>query len=286
MTTLGDVAVDDLLQEARIRLKASPHDIESREALLLLGHLLGWSEAQVRARGDQSLGAELTSKYRRWIERRTAGEPSAYLMGEREFYGRTFRVDPRVLIPRPETEHIIEIALDLELPPEPRLLDLGSGSGCLAVTLAAELPASRVVAVDLSPGALAVTHQNARLHGVDGRLQAIGGDLSASLQLGAFDLVVSNPPYVNPGELSVLSPQVTEHEPHLALFAPGEGRSIVEGILRLADALRPGVHVLIEIGYDQGDWLRRAVEQVPYLELLEIRRDLAGIPRIGVLRRL
>ena len=279
------VTVDDLLQEARTRLRDAPHDIETREASLLICHLLGWSEAQVRARGDQTVDGEVASKYRRLVERRAQGEPTAYLLGEREFYGRPFRVDPRVLIPRPETEHIIEIALELDLPPEPQLLDLGSGSGCLAVTLAAELPTSRVVAVDLSPGALALTAGNARLNGVEGRLLAVGSDLAMSLLPQSFDLVVSNPPYVSLRELPDLSPQVTEHEPHLALFAPLDGRSVIARILRLAQDLRPGVQVLIEIGYDQADWLRLSVERMPWVELLEIRPDLAGIPRIGVLRR-
>lgn len=277
--------VDHLLAEARRLLAAGPFDISPREAALLLGHVLSWSEAQVRARNDHLVGDAAAQRYRRWVARRAAGEPVAYLVNTREFYGRPFYVDDRVLIPRPETEHLVEIVLELDLPTAPRVLDVGSGSGCLAVTLAAELPEARVTAVDVSAAALAVTARNARRHGVASRLKTVGSDLASAVRLDAFHLVVSNPPYVGRHDMAIMSAEVTAHEPHLALFAPDHGRALIEDLLDAAVRLRPGVHLLLEIGYDQGDWLHRAAARRPHLELLEIRPDLSGIPRSGVLRR-
>lgn len=279
------ITIAELLTEAREQLRRTSFEVPGREASLLLGHLLGWSEAQVRARSDHPVGGAPASRFRRWIERRCQGEPVAYLLGEREFYGRPFRVDDRVLIPRPETEHIVEIALDLPLPAKARILDIGTGSGCLAVTLAAELPQAHVVATDLSPHALAVMAHNRRHLGVGDRVHGIATDLASGLKLESFDLVVSNPPYVAPAEMASMSPEVTGFEPHLALFAPDEGRRLIVRLLEMTGALRPEAHLLIEIGYDQGDWLEASVGAYPHLELLEIRRDLSGIARTAVLRR-
>src|SRR4029079_11845729 len=142
--------IRQLLAEARPRLAATSFGAPPREALLLLGHVLGLSEAQALARGDSDVPARAEARFRELLERRLTGEPAAYLMGEREFYGRPFFVDSRVLIPRPETEHVVEEALAASLPKRPRILDVGTGSGCLAVTLALEIPGSCVVATDLS----------------------------------------------------------------------------------------------------------------------------------------
>ncbi len=147
---------DLLVAAARARLKTAPFEPSPREALLLVGRVLGLSEAQVLARGGEAVPEAAAREIEALLVRRLAGEPVAYLFGEREFFGRSFAVDPRVLIPRPETEHLVEIALALPLPARPRILDLGTGSGAIAVTLALELPAARVVATDRSPAALAV----------------------------------------------------------------------------------------------------------------------------------
>lgn len=279
------MTIADLLAAAKPRLRAAPFDISPREATLLLGHLLGWSEAQVRARNDRWVEPSLATRYRAWIDRRIEGEPVAYLLQEREFFGRTFFVDDRVLIPRPETEHIVEVALKLPLPSAPRILDIGCGSGCLALTLAAELPSARVVAVDLSAAALAVTDDNRRRHQLQERVLVAASDLSSGLRLEGFDLVVSNPPYIDPAERTTLSPEVTRYEPHLALFADGDGKALVERLLDDAKPMRSGAFLVMEIGYDQGEWLRRAVAHRDHLQWVEIRNDLAGIPRTGVLRR-
>src|SRR5262249_44965248 len=145
----------ELLREGRRRLAAGAF-AAPREAALLLGAVLGLTEAQAMARDDQAVPPAAAARFEALLERRPAGEPVAYRLGSREFYGRRFAVDPRVLIPRPETEHVVEAALALALPPAPRILDVGTGSGCLAVTLALELPGAFAAAGDLSPGALAV----------------------------------------------------------------------------------------------------------------------------------
>jgi release factor glutamine methyltransferase len=277
--------IRQLLAEARPRLAATPFGAPPREALLLLGHVLGLSEAQTLARGDSEVSARAESRFRSLLERRLTGEPAAYLMGEREFYGRVFAVDSRVLIPRPETEHVVEeaiAAITAALPKRPWILDVGTGSGCLAVTLALEIPGSCVVATDLSPGALAVAAKNARRLGA--RVSLLGTDLTAGLDLGRFDLVVSNPPYIDLAEAPLLSPEVCNFEPALALFAPGSGDSVLARLFAQCAALRPGVCLVVEIGYGQLDAARRHAE-ASGLEVLRVRADYAGIPRVVVLRR-
>src|ERR1700674_4057507 len=245
----------DLLRDGRRRLGVTAF-APPREAALLLGAVLGLSEAQVMARDDQPVppGAVRRPPGGRWGRGGGGGgggEPVAYLLGEREFYGRSFAVDERVLIPRPETEHLVEAALTLALPPAPRILDVGTGSGCLAVTLALELTGARVVAADLSPAALAVAAGNARRHGVAGRVAVAASDLTAAFDLSRFDLVVSNPPYVDPGDAPALSPEVCNFEPHLALFSPDSGDAVLARLIRECARLRPGVPLVVEIGSGQ-----------------------------------
>lgn len=274
-----------LLAEARPRLAAAPFGAPPREALLLLGHVLGLSEAQVIAREDREVAPAEEGRFRELLERRLTGEPVAYLLGEREFFGRPFFVDDRVLIPRPETEHIVEAALAERLPASPWILDIGTGSGCLAVTLALEIPGATVVASDLSAGALAVASRNARRHGVAERVLRVGMDLLEGMDLSRFDLAVSNPPYIDWSEAGELSPEVCSFEPHLALFSPGSGDSTLARLFAQCGAgLRPGVALIVEIGGGQLEAARRQAE-ASGLQLAEVRQDYAGIPRTLVLRR-
>jgi release factor glutamine methyltransferase len=273
-----------LLAEARPLLAATPFGAPPREARLLLGHVLDLSEGRVLAREEMAVPPEAEARFRGLLTRRLGGEPVAYLTGEREFWGRSFHVDPRVLIPRPETEHIVEAALAERLPQNPWILDVGTGSGILAVTLALEIPGARVVAVDLSPGALAVADGNARRHGVRARVQLVGLDLTAGLDLSRFDLVVSNPPYVDRSEIPEISPEVLDFEPHRALFPPGDGDSIVARLFEECAGLRSGIALVVEIGRGQLDAVRRHAG-AGGLEVAEVREDYAGIPRTVVLRR-
>lgn len=280
------VRLGDLLKEGRRAIRDAAFRPSTREAGLLLGRVLGLREAGVLARDRQPVSEKDVRLFRALLARRLAGEPVAYLLGEREFYGRPFWVDPRVLIPRPETEHLIEAALALDLPARPRILDVGTGSGCIAITLALEIPGSRLVATDLSLPALEVLRSNVERHGLGGRIAAVQADLATGLRLDRFDLVVSNPPYVDPTERADLSLEVRDFEPGLALFTSGSGRELIERLLAAAHGLRRGTRLMIEIGYDQSEWLRERIALVAHLDLIEIVRDYGGIPRTAVLRRL
>ena len=276
--------VGQLLAEARPLLAATPFGASTREARLLLGHVLGLSEARVIARQETEVPPEAEGRFRDLLARRLTGEPVAYLTGEREFWGRPFAVDSRVLIPRPETEHLVEVALAERLPERPWILDVGTGSGILAVTLALEIPGARSVAADLSPGALAVAAKNVRRLGAAERVALVGTDLAAGLDLARFDLVVSNPPYVDHADAPTLSPEVRDFEPALALFAPGSGDSVLARLFAQCAALRSEVRLVVEIGFGQLDAVRRHAE-ASGLELIRVREDYAGIPRVLVLRR-
>jgi len=273
-----------LLAAARPRLAAAPFRPSTREGALLLGAVLGLSEAQVFARPGAAVADADAARFAELLARRLTGEPVSYLLGEREFFGRPFHVDSRVLIPRPETEHVVESALAVHPPPGAWLLDVGTGSGCLAITLALEIPQSRAVATDLSPGALAVARRNARRHRVEDRVHLLAADLADGLDLSRFDLAVSNPPYVDRAAAPSLSPEVCNFEPHLALFSPGAGDSTLARLFGAASGLRSGVPLVVEIGYGQFDAARRHAAQSA-LDLTGVRRDYAGIPRVLTLKR-
>ena len=256
-----------------------------REAALLLGSLLGLSEVQVRARDEQSVEEPLALRFREFLARRVTGEPVAYLLGRREFFGRAFGVDERVLIPRPETELLVEIALAAGLPEAATVLDIGTGSGCLALTLAAERPRWRVLATDLSPGALACARENAASLGLGRRVAFVAADLAGPIALERFDMVVSNPPYVDPLEPALVALDVRTHEPHLALFAAEQGLAILARLFDLAEGLQSGALLACEIGYGQLDAVLALAGERRWLELVEVRTDLAGIARDVVFRR-
>jgi release factor glutamine methyltransferase len=249
---------------------------------MLLAHLLSTSRVRLYTELDRPLErAELTS-YRQLIERRIAGEPAAYLTGKREFYGRTFRVDPRVLIPRPETELLVESVLRaLPRETEVRLLDLCTGSGCIAVSLAAERPAARVIATDLSDEACAVARGNAEQLGVSARVEVRAGELFAPVGAEApFDVVVSNPPYVARADLPTLSREV-RREPALALDGGEDGLEVIRRILAGAQHhLVPGGLLALEIGETQGSQVRSLLEGAGYGSVT-VERDLARHDRLA-----
>ncbi len=285
MANMGAKTIGDFLREARAKLSVAPFEPETREASLILAQVLGRNEAHVLAYPEKRLSEQAVAQSYEFLTRRLAGEPVAYLFGEREFYGRPFYVDHRVLIPRPETEHLVEAVLTSALPPEPFIVDVGTGSGCLAVTLACELPGARLLATDLSIEALQVARSNTQRHGVARRVRLANVDLLSALRLENVDLIVSNPPYIDALDTEQLSIEVKNHEPHLALFAPGRGTSVLADLLHQAKRLSPGAHLFSEIGYDQAEWLAAAVAGENIWELVEIVRDYASIPRTAVLRR-
>ncbi len=277
------VSIRELDEFGRRQLSTAAFEASPRESTLLLGHVLGLTEAQVLARDRERVGDEHAGRFRSLIARRLTGEPVAYLVGRKEFFGRLFEIDSRVLIPRPETEHLVEEALKLDLPPTPRILDLGTGSGCLAVTLAIELSAP-TVAVDVSPAALAVASANIRRHRVGHRVRPVAADLATGLSLTGFDLVVSNPPYLGPEEIDSISPEVARFEPATALFAPGSPDTVIARILLELEGLPKGTPLLIEMGHLHGGRLGTLLAPGRFM-LRRTRRDYAGIERIAVLEK-
>jgi release factor glutamine methyltransferase len=263
------------------------------EAQVLLAHALGCTRVQLYTGFDKPLGEEELARIRGLIKRRLGGEPMAYLVGEQEFWSLPFWVDPAVLVPRHDTETVVQVvldALDLRGPGERaaprRVADLCTGSGILAVTLARELPGARVIATDVSPEAAAVARRNAERHAVTDRVEVRVGDLLAPLAGEApFDVFVSNPPYVATGDLAGLSAEV-KREPRLALDGGRDGLDLVRRLVAGLPALvAPGGLIAIEHGFDQGDATRALVDASGGFAPAATRADLAGRPRVTWARR-
>ena len=278
--------VDQLLAQARSKLAAASFAPPPREAALLLSHVLGLSEAALLARSASAVADDDERRFTALLDRRLRGEPVAYLFGEKEFYGRTFAVDRRVLVPRPETEHLVEAAMALaRCPGGPSgldILDLGTGSGCVAVTLALELPDARVTATDVSIGALAVAAENRRRHGAAVRLAA-ARTLDA-IAVGSVDLLVANLPYLDPARTADLAMDVLRWEPARALFGGVEGLDGFRELFAATPRLGAGARVAIEIGAEQAEAVGALAAQY-HLRRLETRRDYAGHPRVLVFER-
>jgi release factor glutamine methyltransferase len=278
-------SVAELLQIGRERLRTAGIEPAGRESTLLLGTVLGAREASLLALDHESVASPSEARFRELIERRTAGEPIAYLLGEKEFFGRGFAVDRRVLIPRPETEHLVEIALGLDLPDRARVLDIGTGSGCIAISVAAERRNWQVVATDVSLAALAVARVNARRHRVESRVHLLAADLVGGIDLSSFDVVLGNPPYVEEEIVPFLSRDVRDFEPRVALTAGPEGLEAIRTLLGAAVGLRPGAWLAFEFGFGQGDAIAELARASGTFDRIELRRDLAGIERDVLLRR-
>jgi release factor glutamine methyltransferase len=267
----------ELLDDARERL-------DSRlEAELLAAFLLGRDRGWLYAHDDEPIGAGTRARFEALLERRLAGQPIAYILGQREFYGRSFLVDDSVLIPRPETELLIDTALTLALPERPRVADIGTGSGCIALTLAAERPNWSVTATDVSEQALVVArHNRARLGLADVAMRR--GDLFEPLATERFDLIVANPPYVAHGDPHLEVGDV-RFEPETALVAGRDGSRILRRLIAAAGShLEPRGWLLVEHGHDQADRVRDLYSRAGFAAV-ESRRDLAGIERVTLGRR-
>jgi release factor glutamine methyltransferase len=261
---------------------------ESRtDAGVLARAILGWTTAQWLAHVQDIAPPGFATELNAAIARRARHEPVAYITGQREFYGRDFRVTPDVLIPRPETELLVDAALKLFRQPSAvsrqpaRIIDIGTGSGCIAVTLAAERPNAIIVATDISAAAIAVARGNAARHQVDGRITFVEGSLFAGLT-GGWDLVVSNPPYVSENDRETLAPDVREFEPGLALFGGDDGLDVIRELVpAAAQALNPGGSLLMEIGAGQADEVKKIVEQAGLVDI-RFLADLQDIPRVAI----
>jgi release factor glutamine methyltransferase len=253
-----------------------------RDAELLLLNVTGHDRAFLLTHPDAELAREQLTTYEGWIARRARHEPVQYIIGEQEFYGLALRVTPDVLIPRPETEHLVEallerVAHDASL----RIADVGTGSGAIAIAIAHTLPLVNIIALDCSLPALAVARQNAERHNVAERIRFLESNLLAVVASEKFDAVVSNPPYVPDGE--VLEAQVHDYEPVSALYAGTSGLDIYRRLIPQArDVLEPGGWLMMEFGHGQRDALAGLLTGWDGVEFVD---DLQGIPRVAVARR-
>ena len=279
-------SIHDLLAEGARALAAAGITEPRTDAALLLGEVLNHDRSFMIAHPEHSVAANQLQKFREFIARRASGEPLQYITGHQEFFKLDFAVTPDVLIPRPETELIVEVALEILRPDQSaRLLDIGAGSGCLAISILKELTNARAVAIDISESALKVALRNAERHGVMDRLRVIESDLfSAIASDDIFDLLVSNPPYVSEAELKSLQREV-QYEPAAALAGGADGLATIRRILRDAPPfLCAGGYLVFEIGFGQSESVEALVGARDW-QMIEIRRDLQGIPRTVVVRR-
>ncbi|MFZ0430688.1 MAG: peptide chain release factor N(5)-glutamine methyltransferase [Acidobacteriota bacterium] len=273
-------SIATLLREAVRQLEAAAVAEPRRDAEILLARVLERDRAFLLAHPEQSVSEAETGRFQGWVRRRASHYPIQYLLGFQEFFGRPFEVDERVLIPRPETELVVETALHLlEALPAPRIVDVGTGSGCIAVTLACERTDAALVATELSPGALEVARHNARRHGVLGRIDfRLGSVLEPLRGEPRFDLIVSNPPYVSRGDTRVTR-EVDRHEPHQAVYAGATGLEVQEQLFAQAPPLlNDGGRLVLEIGAGQRACVT-ALADAHRWRLVEVRHDLAGIER-------
>lgn len=292
------MTIQDLVRGARERLIQAGirPELAALDAELLAREALGWDRARFLAERHDPAPGGFGARYEQSIGRRERREPVPYITGTREFWGLELEVCPDVLIPRPETELIVEEALErgraLEKGSDPfsrrrplAIADIGTGSGCLAIALAREFPASRITATDISPAALAVARRNAIRHGVADRIAFVRTSYLSAID-GPFSLIVSNPPYVPAVSAPGLTPEVREYEPDVALFAGVDGlESLREVFSQAAPRLAPEGWLMVEFGYGQDEIVGRLIAEHPSLSLVKIREDLQGIPRAAVVRK-
>jgi release factor glutamine methyltransferase len=273
----------DAMREAALRLSAIGIENPHRDARLLLAHALGIEPVDVLARDSDAIDGAMLAVFEAAIQRRLAGEPVSRIRGWREFYGRRFSVTPDVLDPRPETELLVAFALK-HLPHGGRVLDLGTGSGCILVSILAERSDATGVGLDLSSHALHIAAANAQVHGAASRASFVLGDWPFAETFAPFDLVVSNPPYIADSEAPRLARDVLAHDPHLALFGGADGLRDVRAIAALAPRLlKPGGAIAIEIGLGQAGAATTLLDDAGLVASAPLP-DLAGIDRVVIAR--
>jgi len=277
--TLGD-----LLKQGRRELTGAGLPDAAREADLLLCDLSGLDRGVLRARRDDPADAALIERYADAIRRRACREPHQHIVGTQEFHGLEFLVDRRVLVPRPETEGLVDVVLDADVPDRGRVADLGTGSGCIAVTLAVKRRDLELFALDASEDALVVARENACRHGVEDRIDFLAGDMLSPPQewWERMDAVVSNPPYVSESEWETLEPEVREYDPKAALVGGATGLEPYAPLLKAArDLLRPEGLLVLEVGFGQAEEVKTIASAAGF-RAIRIEPDLRGIPRVVV----
>lgn len=282
------MTIRDQIVAARARMitaQIAP-DEAARDAALLARHALGWDAASLAAHELDPSPTGFDEAFERLVARRERREPVAYIRGVQEFWGRDFAVHPGMLIPRPETELIVDEALRRAARNVVETAcDVGTGSGCLAVTLAAELPRLRIAATDVSPAALAGARANAERYGVSDRIEFLLGEYLAGAS-DLLDLIVANPPYIAERDHASLPREVREFEPSEALLSGPDGLRHIRELVRLArTALRGGGVLIFEMGHDQSARATALVSSTPGLRLLHVRADLQGYARVCVVQR-
>ena len=287
--TETSTSISNVILEATKALQHAGVPEPSREAGTLLAHVLGRDRTFVIAHAEDAIDEASRSKFADCVHRRAQGEPLQYITGYQDFFGLKFHVTPDVLIPRPETELLVEATLNLmaQFGDSPQICDIGTGSGCIVVALLQARVDARAVAVDISEAALRIAHLNAVSHRVRERVDFIVSDRFAAMNpsIQHFDLIVSNPPYVSASALRGLQREVRDHEPFIALSPGTDGLSLIRHLLdKSPEYLKPNGYLIFEIGFDQGAAVREMVDRGGW-RVLDIQPDLQGIPRIVALQK-
>jgi release factor glutamine methyltransferase len=282
------MTINELVHGARDRFVNAgiSASLAALDAEVLARQVLGWDRARFLTDRNEAATSVFLLQYEPLVARRERREPVSYILGTREFWGLAFEVGPDVLIPRQETEFIVEEVLALvEADSRPLIVDVGTGSGCIGISLAREIPAARVIATDVSKYALVVAQRNAVRHGVRDRITFVETSFLDGIEQGA-DIIVSNPPYVPSVSELGLTPEVRDYEPSVALFGGADGldglRSVLEGA---AANLAPGGWLVMEFGCGQDDCVTELVTGVSGLDVVKIRHDLQDIPRTVICRK-
>ena len=271
-------SIGDLAAEGYAKLRDSGIDLPGTEAQLLLAWALGTTRLDVMANPERCLDSAQIGKFRDAVLQRSRRVPLAYIRGTQEFYGFEFAVSPAVLIPRPETELLVEFTLEKSHSGDSSVWDVGTGSGCIAVAISARNPRSRVIASDVSKDALDIASRNAVRH--DARVRFIQTDLLSSARAESVTTIVSNPPYIGLRELETLQPEVRDHEPHLALAAVDDGLFILRRLIPQGfRALKCGGWMAVEVGIGQAEHVFADFESSGFRDVGTIK-DLAGIDRV------
>ena len=285
----GALTLGARLLDARRRLESAgiPEGEAALDARLLATHALGWDTGHLLRELRTAVPPGFEASFRPLLERRLKREPMAYVVGHQEFWGLAVEVTPAVLIPRPETETIVEAVLARRPDRESalRLADVCTGSGCLATALATEYPYARLIATDISKEALAIARRNVVRYDVGGRVLMVATDL-LDATAGVFDVVVANPPYVPDGDRPAMQPEVRDYEPPLALFAGPDGLDVIARLLpQASERLGRGGLLVFEFGFGQDLSVAALVSAMPGLRLLELKADMQGIPRVAIVER-
>ncbi len=271
--------IKELYLKGRKNFEQNGFECPGIETRAILARSLNTDPLELYAHPERRVGSERTEAFEKLLRRRLAGEPLAYVIGEREFYSRPFVVTPDVLIPRPETETLAELAIEtMGRMRNPRILDLGTGSGCLAVTVFLEARDCEVFASDVSASALAVAERNAQEHGA--RVRFVNSNLLGCFAKSSFDMIISNPPYVSEAEYAELSAQIRLHEPRMALLGGQDGLAYIKKIAATAgETLRKGGFLLLEIGAGQAKSVERIVRENGFSDV-RFETDIGGVKRV------